>query len=303
MEGLRTYKHHAMDTEFSVSFPIEEDAVMCSSAAHRAFEEIDFLEGLLTKFSDTSDVAVIRGLKKGQSAVVDLNTLFLILSSRTLTEATEGAFDVTLDRRNLASLHVDEVTKTVTADEDSIELDFGGIAKGYALDRCVMSFEEDFGLKNWIIDAGTSTVLAKGPGPKQTDGRGWPITVGGRWRTRSKQTTTLFLTDGCAVSGSGTELRGSHIRDVRRHECAQVWDQSWCQCAWGETPALFADAFSTAALSLDATELKSLVQESQTHILVAHDQPCEEDALRDPLIWFKSLCGRKMCATNNDTEE
>jgi len=269
-----------MDTEFSVSFGLNEDEALCGAAAAACFARIDEIEGLLSKFNDTSDVAVIGALADGKNAIVAPETMAVLVASVEVCGATAGAYDPTVEARNFAELVLDVEHFRVGVRHGPVKLDFGGIGKGYALDECAKLLgSEQFEIRNWLIDGGTSTILASGsPSP---DEEGWPVGVGGVWKGRTKTPTVLRLSQG-ALSGSGFELRGEHVRDVRRGGAAVRWAQSWCRAE----NATVADALTTAALALDACELDAACQMLGAHILVARHQKRFFDHFRDPLVWF-----------------
>ena len=155
-----------------------------------------------------------------------------------------------------------------------LELDFGGIGKGFALDECAKILEgEQFEMTDYLLDAGTSTQLMRG-GP-------WKIGVGGVWKGRTRLDTVLELRDG-AVSGSGFELQGEHVVDVKRKRAARRWAQTWSRAQ----SAAVSDALSTAALSMDVAELERACKELKARVLVAHNQKKAMDLLRDPLRWI-----------------
>ena len=267
-----------MDTAFTLAFA-DGDAVLADSAAQACFDRIDAVELLLTRFNDTSDVAVIRALKPGEVATVSRETVDALMVSARVCAATAGAFDPTVERRNFSDLTIDAEHCRVAA-KDRVELDFGGIGKGFALDECRKILEgEQFGLENWLLDAGTSTVLVSG-GP-------WPLGVGGPFKGRTRLATVEELSCG-ALSGSGTEIQGAHIWDVRRGVRDTRWEQSW---AIAPTAAV-ADALTTAALSLSPAELRAAAGELGARILVARRQPRWMDRLRDPLSWYGCVARR-----------
>lgn len=304
----RTFTHRAMDTEFRVSFGEGEDDALCASAAAVAFERIDELERLLSRFNDTSDVAVIRALRPGQVATVAPETMSILVECARVCAATGGAFDPTVgavmanipreknrkielpDRTILADLlsrcgmqrlvlDVEHLSLAVKPDrlgrDTPLELDFGGIGKGFALDECRKIFAgEQFEMSCFLLDAGTSTQWAQGDG--------WKLGVGGVWKDRTRQETVLDVKD-AALSGSGFELQGEHVVDVRKHGAARRWEQAWAWCA---RSAAVADALSTAALSLSPRELTAAAKALDARILVARRQPPILDRLRDPLAWF-----------------
>lgn len=263
-----------MDTEFSVSFGLNEDAALCAAAAAACFARVDELEVLLSRFSDTSDVAVVRALPDGGVATVARETMDVLVACAEVCAATGGAFDPTVERRNFGELTLDVEHLRVGVGKGPVALDFGGIGKGYALDACAALLRSElFDLHDWLLDAGSSTQVVCG-GP-------WTLGVGGRWKARTRRATTLRLSDG-AVSGSGFELRGEHVRDVRRGGPAARWAQSWSRAGTGAV----ADALSTAALALDARELAAACRALEAGVLVARAQRPLLDRVRDPLAAF-----------------
>ncbi|MBR4652201.1 MAG: FAD:protein FMN transferase [Kiritimatiellae bacterium] len=263
-----------MDTEFTVTFADVDDATLCAAAAAAAFARLDELELLLTRFSDTSDVAVIRALKPGAVAVVARETMAVLTASAEVAAATNGAFDPTVKARSFSDLVLDVDHLRVAVKRAPVELDFGGIGKGFALDEmAALLGSEQFGLGNWLLDAGTSTLLASG-GP-------WPLGVGGAWKARTRLPTVLRLSSG-ALSGSGFEIQGAHIFDPRTGEPAARWAQSWARAR----TAAVADALSTAALSMEPAELKAAAATLDAAVLVARRQRPVMDHFRDPLKWY-----------------
>ena len=302
--------HQAMNTAFTVTIR-SDDAALATSAAEAAFARIDVIERLLSRFNDTSDVACIAALTPGEVGVVAPETMDALVACARVCAATGGAFDPTVGpvmrRLKKAGMKWDELPKdllddafarggmqrlvldaehrrvSVTRDrlgrDTPLELDFGGIGKGFALDECAKVLEgEQFEMTDYLLDAGTSTQLMRG-GP-------WRIGVGGVWKERTRQKTVLELRGG-AVSGSGFELQGAHVVDVRRRTAARRWAQTWSQAA----SAAVADALSTAALSMDAPEISRACTALTARVLVAHNQQKMMDLIRDPLKWIGEPIG------------
>lgn len=275
------YLHKAMDTEFAVVINDAEESI-AASAAQACFNRIDALELMLSKFNDTSDVAVIKGLAPGGIAVVSRETIDLLVICAQVCAATAGAFDPTTDKRNFADLIIDTENCRVSV-KGEVALDFGGVGKGFALDECRRILEgEQFSLHDWLLDAGTSTVLVSG-GP-------WPLGVGGPFKGRTRIPVVETLSDG-ALSGSGKEIQGAHIWDVRRGTKETRWEQSWAIAPSGAV----ADALTTAALSLSPKELRSATDILNARVLVARRQPRWMDRFRDPLVWYDSDCASSQC--------
>jgi thiamine biosynthesis lipoprotein len=312
---MLTYSHKAMDTTFQVSFGADEDPALCASAAGVAFQRIDELEGLLSRFVDTSDVAVIRALAPGEVAVLAPETMEVLVCAARVCAATGGAFDPTVGpvmarirhegrdgasgsaavrwdlsedertdvfaRGGMQRLILDVENRRVAVTPDRLgrptplELDFGGIGKGFALDVCrEILTGEQFGLRTFLLDAGTSTQWAQGAG--------WRVGTGGEWKDRTRLETVLTL-DGAAFSGSGFDRQGAHVVDVRRGAAADRWAHAWVWCA---TSAAVADALSTASFALAPHALRAAARDLSARILVARRQARVWDRFRDPLVWY-----------------
>ena len=302
--------HQAMNTAFTVTIR-SDDAALASSAAEAAFARIDAIECLLSRFNDTSDVACISALKPGEVGVVAPDTMDALVACARVCAATGGAFDPTVGpvmrrlkkagmkweelsqealedafaRGGMQRLVLDAEHRRVSVKRDRLgrdaplELDFGGIGKGFALDACAKVLEdEQFEMTDYLLDAGTSTQLVRG-GP-------WRIGVGGAWKGRTRQDTVLELRGG-AVSGSGFELQGAHVVDVRRRTAARRWAQTWSRAK----SAAVADALSTAALSMDVAEIERACVALGARVMVARDQKKAMDLLRDPLKWIGPSMG------------
>lgn len=262
-----------MDTAFALTVDGADEA-LAASAAQACFDRIDALELTLSRFHDTSDVAVIRNLAPGGFAVVSRETVELLVECARICAATGGAFDPTVEKRNFGDLTIDTDHCRIAA-KSRVELDFGGIGKGFALDECRKILEsEQYALDNWLLDAGTSTILAAG-GP-------WKLGVGGPFKSRSRVSPTAEIS-GRALSGSGFEIQGAHVWDVRKGVRDTRWAQSWAIAPTGTV----ADALTTAALSLSPAELRAAAATLQAKILVARKQPRWLDRFRDPLVWFE----------------
>ena len=314
---VHRYEHKAMATLFELLILTKEEQ-LGESAAYAVFQRVDALEQLLSRFLDVSEVAMIAQLKPGQTFRVVPDTMNLLLVATQVCAATNGAFDVTvgpvmdalrpvknrwaaltkeelddaLARCGMNRLVLDPEHQLVSVKPDSlgrdtpVELDFGAIGKGYALDVASEMLSGEWEFTDFLMHGGTSTVVAKGA---MGDGRkGWPVNVGGDWRARAGL-DAIRLTGG-ALSGSGFEVKGAHVIDVRKGVAAARHP-----AVWSYAPnATLADALSTAWLGLDWKEIKSACEAIPgSGALIARDQAEWMDKVRSPVRTIGAFPGGK----------
>lgn len=94
-------------------------------------------------------------------------------------------------------VHLDPTTRSVRFDDPAIQIDLGGLVKGYALDRAVRILREE-GYDNFYLNFGRSSHYGLGPG----SGSGWPVEIGGPGGS-GRPLATLTL-DGLSLSVSDT---------------------------------------------------------------------------------------------------
>ncbi|MCA9100155.1 MAG: FAD:protein FMN transferase, partial [Planctomycetales bacterium] len=243
---LVTYERRAMACDFQIVLPARRYAAG-AEAALEALDVVDAIEAQLTVYRDDSEVARLNRAAGDDWVVVDAELFALIARSIELYEVTQGAFDATagplsrvwgFHRRQgriptddelaealkcVGSRHVrlDAERVAVRFDQPGVELNFGSIGKGYALDRAsgVLAVAE---VDDYILHGGKSSVLAHGRGPDATDERpGWSVGIVNPV-DRRRRLGTLTLTDrGLATSGTATQFfryegrRYGHIIDPR----------------------------------------------------------------------------------------
>jgi len=191
--------HRAMGSEVSIDLyaPDEETAEQWMQAS---FDEIDRLEDLLSNYRPTSELSrVSREAGKGP-VTTDPETFAFLEKAVELSRRSDGAFDMTVGplmrtrgfffnhgrvptAAELAALrpkmgwrHVklDAERRTVYFDNGvSMELDPGGIGKGYAVDRVVALLREQ-GVKAALVSGGSSSIYGMGEPPGEA---GWRVNV------------------------------------------------------------------------------------------------------------------------------
>ncbi|MCM8781167.1 MAG: FAD:protein FMN transferase [Candidatus Omnitrophica bacterium] len=141
-----------------------------------AFEEIKKIENLLSKYKEDSEIA---RLNKYGSLKVSPQTLDVLKIAKNFWLVTDGAFDITvgplvklwgfMDRKyhlpeqdeiskaldfvGMDKISINEKENMVKLKNLGMQIDLGGIAKGYAVDSAVKRLREN-GIKSCLINAG-----------------------------------------------------------------------------------------------------------------------------------------------------
>jgi len=199
------------------------DRARLREAADAAFEEIDRLDRQMSNYSETSELTYINRNAARDVVIVEKELFDLLNLSLDYSRATGGAFDVTVgplmkawgffDRRGRVPgpeelksvmarvgyqrVTLDTATRTIRFDREGVELDLGGIAKGYAVDKAARILRES-GVTSALITSGTSSIHAIGAPPGQA---AWRVEVSDPL-DRSRSITSIELRDQ-SVSTSG----------------------------------------------------------------------------------------------------
>ncbi len=171
LRDVRRFSHEAMATVYEV-YAVHADRQYAAQAAQAAFDLVDRLERELSRFLPNSDISRINHLDAGERTRVTPSTLECLLIARHMFDLTGGAFDVSIGT-GLPSLELDADESAVTATRRGVQIDLGGIGKGYAVDLMAELLEE-WGLHDALVHGGFSSVLALEPPPGHD---GWPLTL------------------------------------------------------------------------------------------------------------------------------
>ncbi len=213
----------AMGTEFTIYLyaPNQETA---SAQFEAAFEEIERVEEALSNYRASSELSRINRLAASEPVTTDPEVFELLRQSLAYASRSGGAFDITVGplmrawgffrgqglyptetdlaaaRAAVGYRHValDSGARTVRFDRPGVELDLGGIGKGYVVDRVAELLRES-GANAALINAGSSTLYALGAPPGRA---GWRVRV--PWPASRERTLSSVLLRDASLSTSGS---------------------------------------------------------------------------------------------------
>ena len=209
-----------MGTLFRITVYAESETV-AKDATAAAFARAHELDAILSDYKPNSELNRLTRQPPGTAVQVSADLMRVLAASQQIARASDGAFDVTLgpvielwrqarrtgrlpsesdhrgalQRTGWRHMHVDTRQSTVRVDIQGMQLDMGGIAKGYAADE-MLKVLKSRGIGQALVAAGGD--LRIGEAPPGENG----------WRVKLDWTNEQLILANCAVSTSGdTEQR------------------------------------------------------------------------------------------------
>ncbi len=294
----------AMATTFEIALPFGTPHAV--SAAEAALDVIDSVEDQLTVFRDSSEVAELNARAMIEPVPVSESLFQLLETSAALSLETNGAFDpatgamtkawgfyrrdgqVPSPAERTAAMHasgmrhvvLNPATRTVKFRRPGLELNFGGIGKGHALDLAAEVLRKDWGIRSALLHGGGSSVYALGHPPGQPDG--WKIELVHPTKEGRTLGSVRLKNEGLGTSAAtfqyfvykGKKL--GHVLDPR-----VGWPAEGTASATVIAPtAAAADAYSTAAfvLGIDATKYQLTSRPHLGAVLLAEGDDVRPEA-------------------------
>jgi thiamine biosynthesis lipoprotein len=269
---LSRFEHQAMATVFEIILD-HQDLQYAAQAVQAAFMELDRLEQELSRFIENSDIARINRAAPERPVTVSLDTFNCLLACRHIYQQTGGLFDITAGslvdlwrqadpadatkKNELKLIKQKTGLKYVVLDTDNhsvqvlkagLNIDLGGFAKGYALDRLAAVISE-WGISCALLHSGHSTVLALAAPAQET---GWPLALR---HPRSAEVIRYISLAGAAISGSGIQ-KGYHIVNPGSGKPVENKLAAWATAS----TAAWADALSTTFMIMTKPQIKKFIQ-------------------------------------------
>jgi thiamine biosynthesis lipoprotein len=236
--GKLTYTGKAMGTVVSIWFWTDKQEA-AAKAAENVFDEMKRLDQEMTTWTPDSEVSKINTAAGGKPVVVSAETFAVIERAVDMSKRSAGIFDITVQafhglwkfdedmdgtlpdpaevkkRLKLVGwkdIVLDKKKKTVFLKRKGMAITLGGIAKGYAVDKCA-ALLEDKGFTDFMVQAGGDMYIA---GKKDKD----PWVVGIRDPRSPRDNPAMFATapiENHSFSTSGDYERGFVKDGVRYH--------------------------------------------------------------------------------------
>jgi thiamine biosynthesis lipoprotein len=262
---------NAMATRFELVL-YGSDPMRLRAAGEEALQEIERLEAQLSFYRGDSEIRFINDNAARGAVKVEPRLFRLLRLCAIVSEATAGAFDVTVgplmrawqfvnghgalpsrgeteaarSRVGSAYIEFDDLAHTVRFSREGMEIDLGACGKGFAIQRAAALLEEN-GVASALIQGGTSSAYAIGSLP-----------LGSAWRIRLADPfgdeVTPIVVDLCnrglsvsAIHGKFFELDGKRYGHVIDPRSGQVVSGATAAAVSGPSPTE-CEALSTALL-------------------------------------------------------
>jgi thiamine biosynthesis lipoprotein len=246
------------------------DAAAAQRLLAAVMAEMRRIDAAYSPFKEDSELSVLNRRAPAGWVPVSAELFELLARSRQMSELTDGAFDITYasvgryydyrtgerpdDERIRAAVeaidyrHVDldAAGSRVRFAHPQVYLDLGGIAKGFAVDRCIAILREAHVTQANVAAGGDSYIIG--------DRRGEPWKVGIRDPRNEDAMAALLPLENTAVSTSGDYERFFEEGGVRYHHILDPATGRSARDSWSVTilgpQTLFTDALSTSVFVL-----------------------------------------------------
>lgn len=290
-----TIARRAMACDFSLTFPAEERHAVETGCA--ALNEVERLEARLSAYRDDSDLSYLNRHAALSRVVVSPELLSLLTLTARLAAETGGAFDPAagalvrvwgflrppcrapsdeergraVAASGMARVEIDAAHRHVRYLCPDVEINFGGVGKGYAIDRALEAIHS----RRALMQGGQSSLRARGE---------WRVALGDPFRP-GRAMAAVRLRDRALGTSAATHRyffaggrRYGHVLDPRTG-----WPADTLVSASAVAPsAAEADALSTAffVMGVDATRRYCSEHREVGAVLLTKPEPGRPPQLR-----------------------
>jgi len=263
---LFTTTHPAMGTTFTL-YLYSTDPTEAAAISDEVFEQIDQSDQQLSNYRSSSELSRINRLAATQTLTTDPDTFDFLEQSLHWSRVSDGAFDITVGKlmkswgfylhqgripasSELATLRaatgwqkvqLDPQARTVHFTAPGVELDPGGIGKGFAVDAAVRILRADH-VSAALLSAGSSTLYALGSPPHRD---GWRISIPGPL-PRPDELSSITLKD---TSLSSADCTQKNFR-IAGHLYCHIMDPRTLKPVEGRIQVTIVDPSATASDAL-----------------------------------------------------
>jgi thiamine biosynthesis lipoprotein len=285
----------AMATEFAIVLPGQSPRA--TEAAVDALDMLEAIESQLTIYRPDSEICRINESAGIAPVRVNDDVYDLLFHAVKVSQQTRGAFDITAgplvecwgftkrrgqkpteqqidEAKQRVGWHMIEFhpeAKTVFLKRPGMQINLGGIGKGYAIDKMARHLRQN-AVTHFLIHGGKSTILAA-TGKESTNAEPWRIAIEHPLRPGRRLMEIEIHNGAIATSGSGKQFfhykgkRIGHVIDPRTGRPAGDALSITIQCA----TATHADAYSTACFVEGANATEALVRGNRRRISLGED--------------------------------
>jgi thiamine biosynthesis lipoprotein len=233
----------AMGSAYSIAvYGYDREAM--ATAVTAAFDEVRLLDNMLSNYKPDSEWSGVNREAAQHPVPVSSELFRLLAACLDYSRQSEGAFDISVGplmkvwgfykgtghlphkaevmaaMQYVGYQHVrlDSANQTVAFDRQGVELDPGGIGKGYAVDRMVEVLKQK-GVTIALVAASGSSIYGLGAPPEEP--RGWRIVIRDPRNERKSVAEVFLKNESMSTSGSYEKFfraEGrlySHIMDPR----------------------------------------------------------------------------------------
>jgi FAD:protein FMN transferase len=214
----------AMGSTYSVQL-YGDDRIKLEAAADAAMDEARRLDDLLSNYKTDSELSQVNRHAAEKPMRISSELFRLLSACVTYSRESEGAFDISvgplmkvwgfykgtghlphraevaaaLTKTGYGHIHLDPKAQTVWFDRPGVELDPGGIGKGYAVDRMVDVLRQN-GVKIALVAGSGSSIYGMGAPPSEP--KGWAVDIKNPWDPAKVAAEVFLKNSSMSTSGS-----------------------------------------------------------------------------------------------------